>query len=148
MNEPQQGVIPHLVVEGASAAIDFYAKAFGARELMRVPEEGGERLMHAAITLNGATIYLMDDFPEHCPGDPTRGESGKGYSPRALGGSPVVLHLDVPDCDAAFAHAVAAGATARMEPWDAFWGDRYAQVVDPFGHAWSLAHRLPAGDPA
>jgi uncharacterized glyoxalase superfamily protein PhnB len=123
-------VIPHLVCEGAADAIEFYKKAFNAVEQMRMPGENG-RLMHAAITIGASTIMLADDFPEY-----------GGFGPKALKGSPVTLHLVVPDIDQAFQQAVDAGATVRMPPADMFWGDRYGQVVDPFGHHWSLATHI------
>jgi PhnB protein len=141
MTAPQhQGVIPHLIVEGGSEAIDFYKKALGATETMRLPAEDGKRLMHAELLVNGARVFLMDDFVEHrqeCGG-------GKMISPKSAGSTGTVIHLDVPDCDAAVKRAADAGATVAMPPWDAFWGDRYGQVLDPYGHAWSFAHRLPA----
>lgn len=140
MADQGQGVIPHLVVDDAAAALDFYATALGASELMRVPAEDGKRLMHAEIMINGAKLYLRDHFPEFASGE---GCSAQG-SPRSLGGTAVTLHLDVADCDAAVERASAAGATIAMPPTDAFWGARYAQVTDPFGHSWSFAHPLPA----
>ncbi len=139
MTDQPQGVIPHLVIEGASDAIEFYKKALGATEMMRLPAEDGKRLMHAAIIINGSHIYLMDDFPEYreqCSG-------GKIVGPKTAGASTFVLHLNVPNCDEAVKRAVDAGATIMMPPMDAFWGDRYGQVLDPFGHAWSFAHPLP-----
>jgi PhnB protein len=140
MSEQPQGVIPHLVVNGAAQAIEFYKKAFGATELMRVPAQDGKRLMHAALMINGAHVYLVDDFPEY------REQCGKGKitSPGTAGTTTSTLHLEVPDCDAAVKRAADAGATVMMEPIDAFWGSRYAQVMDPFGHFWSFAHPLPA----
>ncbi len=138
MAEQIQGVIPHLVIDGASDAIEFYKKALGATELMRVPAEDGKRLMHAAILVNGSHIYLMDDFPEYreqCSG-------GKIVGPKTAGASTFVLHLNVANCDEAVKRATDAGATIVMAPMDAFWGDRYGQVLDPFGHAWSFAHPL------
>jgi uncharacterized glyoxalase superfamily protein PhnB len=87
--------------------------------------------MHAAMTLGDSTIMLADDFPEH-----------GGLGPKALKGSPVTLHLYVPDVDAAFKQAVDAGASVRMPPADMFWGDRYCQVTDPFGHHWSIATHI------
>lgn len=122
-------VTPHLVVDDAAAAIDFYVKAFGATELGRVPGPDG-RLVHAALTLNGATVMLNDDFPEY--------NDGKSQTPRALGGSPVTIHLTVTDVEARFAQAVDAGAEVVMPLEDQFWGDRYGMVKDPFGHQWSL----------
>jgi PhnB protein len=132
-------LVPHLVVNGAIAAIEFYGKAFGAQELMRVPAEDGKRLMHASLAINGAQVYLVDDFVEY------REQCGRGrvIAPKEAGATGVMIHLDVPDCDAAVKRAVEAGAAILMEPWDAFWGDRYGQVIDPFGHVWSFANRLP-----
>ncbi len=129
-------VIPHLVCEGAADAIEFYKKAFNAVEQMRMPGENG-RLMHAAIRIGESTIMLADDFPEY-----------GGFGPKALKGSPVTLHLIVPNIDEAFQQAVDAGATVRMPPADMFWGDRYGQVVDPFGHHWSLATHIKDMTPA
>jgi uncharacterized glyoxalase superfamily protein PhnB len=129
-------VIPHLVCEGAADAIEFYKKAFNAVEQMRMPGENG-RLMHAAISIGESTIMLADDFPEY-----------GGFGPKALKGSPVTLHLSVPNIDEAFQQAVDAGATVRMPPADMFWGDRYGQVVDPFGHHWSLATHIKDMTPA
>lgn len=140
MTGQTQGVIPHLVIEGAADAIEFYKKALGATEVMRMPAEDGKRLMHAELLVNGSRVFLMDDFPEHrqeCSG-------GKILGPKAAGASTFVLHLEVPSCDEAVKRAADAGATIMMQPWDAFWGDRYGQVLDPFGHGWSFAHRLPA----
>ena len=118
---------PHLVCDGAADAIEFYVAAFGAQELMRLPGENG-RLMHAAISINGSSVMLVDE-------DRSYGL----LSPKALGGSPVTIHLIVPDVDAAFDRAVAAGATAGMPVAEMFWGDRYGVLEDPFGHLWSLA---------
>jgi PhnB protein len=138
MTDRQQGVIPHLVVDGAAAALEFYKQALGATETGRHTADDGKRLMHAEMTVNGAKIYLMDDFPEYYA------EHGDhAQPPKSAGFTSVVLHLDVDDCDAAVACAEAAGAKVVMPPWDAFWGLRYAQIVDPFGHAWSFAHPLP-----
>ena len=137
---PHPGVTPHLIVAGAAEAIDFYKAALGAVEVMRMPAEDGKRLMHAEIHVNGARVYLSDDFAEYreqCSG-------GKVVAPTVAGGTTSLIHLDVPDCDAATKRAADAGATAIMAPWDAFWGDRYAQVLDPYGHAWSFTHPLKA----
>jgi PhnB protein len=120
-------VTPHLVCEGAAAALAFYVQAFGAVELSRMPDPAG-RLMNAQLRIGDSVIMLNDDFPDYgLPG------------PLALQGTPVAIHLYVPDVDASFAQAVAAGATPVMEPADQFWGDRYAVVKDPFGHRWSMA---------
>lgn len=122
-----RSVTPHLVCEGAAAALDFYVTAFGAVEISRMPGPDG-RLMNAQMRIGDSMIMLNDDFPDYgLPG------------PLALQGSPVAIHLYVPDVDASFAQAVAAGATPLMPPADQFWGDRYAVVKDPFGHRWSIA---------
>jgi uncharacterized glyoxalase superfamily protein PhnB len=130
MDNQVQVVIPHLVCEGAADALEFYKKAFNAVETMRMPAPNG-RLMHAAITIGASTLMLADDFPEH-----------GGLGPKALKGSPVTLHITSPDVDAAFKQAVDAGASVRMPPADMFWGDRYCQVIDPFGHHWSIATHI------
>jgi PhnB protein len=127
--EVQPSVTPHLVVDNAAAAIDFYVKAFDAVELGRVPGPEG-KLVHAALQINGSTVMLNDDFPEM--------SGGKSMTPTALGGTPVTIHLTVTDVDAKFQQAVDAGATVVMPLEDAFWGDRYGVVQDPFGHQWSL----------
>jgi PhnB protein len=125
----EPAVSPHLVVDDAAAAIDFYVKAFDAVEMGRVPGPDG-RLVHAAIQINGSLIMLNDDFPEMC--------SGKSMTPKSLGGTPVTIHLTVNDVDARFQQALDAGATLVMPLDDQFWGDRYGVVADPFGHNWSL----------
>jgi PhnB protein len=140
MAEPVQIVTPHLVVSDANAAIEFYKKALGATETMRMPAEDGKRLMHSEIRIGGARIFVMDDFPEH------RGSHGVDavFPPDQIKGTSVTMHLEVENCDAAVRRAKDAGATVTLEPWDSFWGDRYARILDPFGHSWSFAHRLPA----
>jgi PhnB protein len=132
--EQPVGLVPHLTVDNAAKAIEFYTQAFGATEVHRMPAEDGRRLMHAQMTIDGSTLYLCDDFPEY--------RGGKSSSAKALGGTPVVIHRYVPDVDAAVARAARAGATVTMPPTDMFWGDRYAQVADPFGLTWSLATPL------
>jgi PhnB protein len=131
-------ITAHLVVKGAAEAIEFYKAAFGAVEVCRMPEENGPRLMHAELQVGGGRLFLCDDFPEYC--------GGKSRAP--AGPSPVTLHLDVPCCDTAIAQAAAAGATVTMPAADMFWGDRYGQVIDPFGHHWSFAHRLATAQAA
>jgi PhnB protein len=129
----KNGLIPHLVVNGGAKAIDFYKAALGAEEIARVATPDG-RIMHAALRVNGAYLMLCDDFPEHC-GGVARAPSGP---------SPITLHLNVEYADAAIAKAQAAGANVTMPAEDMFWGDRYGQVVDPFGHSWSFSHPLTA----
>ena len=120
-------VTPHLVCRGAAAAIDFYVRAFGAIERFRLPAPDG-RLMHACVQIGDSLLFLVDEMPEH-----------GALGPQALKGSPVTIHLLVQDADAVFGRAVQAGATVGMPLADQFWGDRYGQVVDPFGHRWSIA---------
>jgi PhnB protein len=122
-----QTVTPHLVCAGAAEAIEFYKKAFGAEEMMRLPGKDG-KLMHAAVQIRGAMIMLVDEMPEW-----------GALSPKSLKGTPVTIHLYVDDVDQFFARAVKAGATAKMPVTDMFWGDRYGVLVDPFGHSWSIA---------
>ncbi len=120
---------PHLVVDDAAAAIDFYVKAFDAVELARVPRPDG-KLVHASVRINGFMVMLNDDFPETC--------GGKSMTPTSLGGTPVTIHLTVDDVDTKFQRALDAGATVVTELTDQFWGDRYGMVADPFGHHWSM----------
>lgn len=125
--EGMHTLTPHIVCEGASDAIAFYKKAFNAQEMARLQGPNG-KVMHAAIRIGDSVLMLMDDFPEW-------GSLG----PKALKGSPVTLHLYMNDVDAAMKQAVEAGAQVTMPAADMFWGDRYGQVVDPFGHRWSIA---------
>jgi len=119
---------PHLVVKGASKAIEFYKKAFGAQEIGRMSGPDGKSILHADLKIGDSHVFLVDEMPEMgCRG------------PESTGGTPVTIHMYVEDVDAAFGKAVAAGATVRMPLADMFWGDRYGVLTDPFGHAWSLA---------
>ena len=125
-------IIPHLVVKGADAAIGFYKKALGAQELSRSPAMDGKRLMHAMLKIGDSVIFLADEFPE----------MGGCKAPAPKDGSPVTINLYVEDVDKVFNQAVAGGATVRMPPADMFWGDRYSQIVDPFGHIWAIATHI------
>lgn len=118
---------PHITCAGAAAAMEFYKKAFNAIEMYRLTGPDG-KLMHGSMQIGNSRLMLADDFPQW-----------GGLDPHALKGSPVTIHLQVEDVDAAFAQAVAAGATVSMPVADMFWGDRYGQVIDPFGHRWALA---------
>lgn len=121
-------VTPNLVVQDAAKAIDFYKKAFGAEERMRSPGPGGKGIMHAELKIGDSIVMLADEMPEMgC------------QSPKTLKGSPVGFFMYVADVDASFKRAVEAGAQAKMPVSDMFWGDRCGQVVDPFGHSWSMA---------
>jgi uncharacterized glyoxalase superfamily protein PhnB len=119
---------PHLIVKGASKAIEFYKKAFGAEEVGCMNAPDGKTVMHADLKIGDSHVFLADEFPEmDCRG------------PQSIGGSPVTIHMYVEDVDAAFGKAVAAGAQVKMPLADMFWGDRYGALKDPFGHCWSLA---------
>ena len=120
-------VTPYLVLSDAAGAIDFYKRALGAQELLRMPAPDG-KIMHAEIKVGDSPIMLSDEFPEYG----TR-------SPKSLGGTPASLYVYVENVDAVFNQAVAAGAKALMPLQDMFWGDRYAKLEDPFGHQWQLA---------
>ncbi len=111
-------------------AIAFYKKAFGAEELMRLPDPQG-KIMHACIRIGDSAVMLADENPE-CG----------GLGPKSLKGSPVTIHLQVEDADAAFQRAVAAGANVTMPLQDMFWGDRFSVIEDPFGHSWSIATHM------
>lgn len=126
-------ITPHLVCRGAADAIEFYKKAFGAVECARLPGPDG-RLMHAHITIGGAAVMLVDEYPEY--------PEQCALSPLALKGSPVTIHLYVPDVDATMAQAVVAGAKVTMPATDMFWGDRYGRLEDPYGHQWSIATHI------
>ncbi len=118
---------PYLTCTGAAEAIAFYKAAFGAEELICIPGQDG-RIMHACLSINGASVMLGDEFPE-------MGAVG----PNTLGGTPVSMHLVVDDVDAGMARAEKAGATVVMPADDQFWGDRFGMVKDPYGHMWSFA---------
>jgi uncharacterized glyoxalase superfamily protein PhnB len=132
--EGQRGLIPHLVCSPAKEAIEFYQRAFGGELSCCLMAPDGQRVMHAELLIDGEPLFLADDFPEYC--------SGASKTAIALGGTPVTIHRFVTDVDAAFAQAVAAGATCQMPVSDMFWGDRYGVLIDPFGHSWSLATHM------
>ena len=121
-------VTPHLVVRGAAQAIKFYEKAFDAQTMGVSEAPDGKLIMHAALKIGDSVVFLCDEMPEGCTS-----------SPQALGGTPVTLHLYVNDADEWFQRAVEAGAESVMPLMDAFWGDRYGVVKDPYGHSWSIA---------
>ena len=123
-------ITPHIVVQGAEAAAAFYRTAFGAEEVSRIPTPDG-RLMSVELRLGDGSLHLADEFPEMGV-----------LAPPSIGGTAVVLALAVEDVDAAFAAAVGAGATERQAPADMFWGDRHAQIEDPFGHRWNLGRHV------
>jgi PhnB protein len=120
-------VTPYLVVEDAVRAVDFYQRAFGAKEIMRMATPSG-KISHAELQIGDSMLMLSEEMP---------GSGNK--SPRSLGGSPVGIFLYLEDVDSVFNQATRAGAKVEMPLADMFWGDRYGKVVDPFGHSWSLA---------
>jgi uncharacterized glyoxalase superfamily protein PhnB len=120
-------VTPHLIIRDAAGAIEFYKKAFAAEEIIRMPAPDG-RVMHAEMKIGDSVIMIAEEFPEY-----------GNKSPQSLGGSPVTTHLYVTDTDAWMDRATKAGAKVTMPAMDAFWGDRYGKVEDPFGHHWSIA---------
>ncbi len=120
-------VTPYLCVDDAAAAIEFYKTAFGATETARLPDSKG-KIGHAEINIDGASIYISDEYPEIGV-----------LSPRSIGGSPVLLVLNVPDVDALFNRAVSAGAQVDRPLADAFDGAmRNGKLIDPFGHRWMI----------
>jgi PhnB protein len=121
---------PHIVVQGADRAAAFYREAFGAEELSRVPTPDG-RLMSVQLRIGDTMLHLADEFPEM-----------NVLAPPSLGGTPVVLGLEVADAQTVFAAAVAAGAEVRQPLGEVFWGDLHGQVEDPFGHRWNVAQHL------
>jgi PhnB protein len=120
-------ITPYLSVKDAAKAIEFYKRAFGAEETVRMPGPDGG-VMHAEIRIGDSIIMLGDESP-----------MGGCKSPQSLGGTTMGLHIYVKDVDAAFKKAVAAGAKVSMPLMDMFWGDRYGKLTDPFGHEWSIA---------
>jgi uncharacterized glyoxalase superfamily protein PhnB len=118
------GAVPYIYPSDASAALDFYARAFAAEVAGRMPAQDGKRLMHAHIYVNGGSIMMSDSFPEF--GHPVQVPAG------------FQIHLQVADGDLWWNRAVAAGCTVAMPFEDQFWGDRYGQLKDPFGITWSV----------
>src|SRR5262245_49032307 len=118
---------PYLIVKGAREAMAYYAKAFGATELVDMPGPGGS-VMHAEMQIGNARFMLSDESPE-------RGTK----SPKTLAGSAGSVMIYTEDVDATFKRAVDAGASVVMPVTDMFWGDRYGSVLDPFGHQWQIA---------
>jgi PhnB protein len=125
--EGYHSLTPYLIIRGATEAIEFYKKAFGATELFRFPAPEG-KIGHAEMKIGDSPIMLADEFPD------------MGYKgPQTLGGSAVSLMVYVDDVDATFTQAVGAGATVKEAVSDKFYGDRMGTVVDPFGHVWHVA---------
>ena len=132
--EGYHSVTPYLVVDDAEGAIDFYTRAFGAKEKFRMPM--GDRIGHAELVIGDSHVMLADEFPD-------MGHRG----PKAIGGSPVSLMLYVEDVDTTFKQALDAGAIEKRPLENQFWGDRMGTLTDPFGHVWSLATHVEEGPP-
>ena len=126
----------YLCVNDASSAIEFYSKAFGAREKFRLAEPGG-RVGHAEIDIGGITVMLAEEFPEI-----------NFRSPQTYGGTPVSIHLHVDNADDMIERAVAAGATIDIPIQDHFYGERSGCIRDPFGHRWNIGHHIEDVSPA
>ena len=122
-------LMPYLAVDDASAAIDFYQRAFGAKERGR--QAAGDSIMHAELEIGDSVIMLSDPFPQ-----------ASTKPPKELGGTSVSIMTYVEDTDAVYKQAIDAGATSLMEPDDMFWGDRLSSVQDPFGHSWTIATHI------
>lgn len=128
-------ITPHLIVSPARDAMAFYAQAFGAKPGLVMDGPGGV-IMHAELRIGDSIVMLADEQPPMSPHASAR------KSPKNLGGTASAVMLYVKDADAIYAKAVAAGATGVMPPADMFWGDRFGQIEDPFGHVWSIATHL------
>ena len=118
---------PYLTVNDCARAIDFYKRAFGAQEVMRMDAPGG-KIGHAELKIGDSRLMLADEMP---------GSGSK--SPQSLGGTCAGVFLYVDNVDTIFNQAVSAGAQVEMPLADMFWGDRYGKLIDPFGHSWSMA---------
>ena len=127
--EGYHSVTPYLVVDDAAKAIDFYARAFGAREVFRLPM--GDKIGHAEIIIGDSHVMLSDEWPDM-----------NMRGPKARGGATASMMVYVDDVDAMFAQALKAGGTADKDPENQFWGDRMGTLVDPFGHRWMLATHI------
>jgi PhnB protein len=123
-------ITPHIVVRSAERAAAFYRDAFGAEEITRIPVPDG-RLMSVQLRVGGGRLHLSDEFPEMGV-----------LAPPSIGGTAVVLALEVADAAAVFAQAITAGAEVRQPLADMFWGDRHGQLEDPFGHRWNVSQQL------
>lgn len=124
--EGYHSVTPYLAINGAAEALEYYKKAFGATEVLRMPH--GDRIAHAEIKIGDSFVMLADEFPDM-----------NHLGPKSRGGTTVSLMIYVPDVDAAFERAIAAGGTVQRPVADQFYGDRSGTLFDPFGHQWTLS---------
>jgi uncharacterized glyoxalase superfamily protein PhnB len=123
-------ITAHIIVQGAGRAAVFYRDAFGAEEIERIPTPDG-RLMSVQLQIGSSRLHVADEFPDMGV-----------LAPPSIGGTAVVLALEVADAEATYAQAVAAGAEVRQPLADMFWGDRHGQIEDPFGHRWNIYQHL------
>ncbi|QIF01603.1 VOC family protein [Roseimicrobium sp. ORNL1] len=123
-------VTPSLVIRNAAEALDFYKKAFDAKEVYRLGTPEG-KIVHGEIQIGDSRVMVSDEFPEW-----------ESFAPQSIGGTPATLLIYVDDVDAAYRQALEAGASKMSEPADQFWGDRMAGLYDPYGHRWSLATHI------
>lgn len=130
MPEGPRNITPHIVARDAAAAAEWYARALGAEEQSRVPLPGG-KLMSVELRFGDSTVMVADEFPEMGV-----------LSPLSLGGTYGALHLSTSDVDSLWERAVGAGAEVHQPLGDTFWGERFGQIIDPFGHRWSLAQHV------
>jgi PhnB protein len=128
--EGYRTLTPYLAVDDATKAIEFYERAFGAKERSRMPGPDG-KIAHAEIVIGDSVVMLSDPFPQSSVKPPTQ-----------IGGTTAGLFMYVKDVDAAYRRAIDAGATETMPPADMFWGDRFGTVTDPFGHSWQIATHI------
>jgi PhnB protein len=126
--------IPHLIVRDGMAALKFYREVFGAQEGHNMMAHDGERLMHGEIELDGHKLFVSDEFKAE--------EGGVCKTPQTLGGSSVRVTLQTDDADGVVERAVARGAKVIMPVADMFWGARYGQILDPYGHVWGINQQL------
>jgi PhnB protein len=129
--EGMHSIIPHLIIKGADKAVEFYKEVFGAEQIGPVSTMPDGKVMHALLKIGDSHLMMADEFPQ-----------STCRSPQSLGGSAVVLTLYVPDVDATWKKATEAGAQVVFPLSNQFWGDRYGQVRDPFGHVWALATHI------
>lgn len=122
---------PYLMFPDSAKAIAFFIEAFGAKERMRMQEDGGGRINHAELQIGDSVVMLADENP-----------AIHAYAPKHYGGSPISLMIYVEDCDTTYHRALAAGATSEREPADQPYGDRMAGILDPFGYKWWIGHPL------
>ncbi len=130
--EGYHSITPYLVVNNGVEAIEFYRRAFGAIEKYRHSSPDGKTIINAELRIGDSPILLSDEFSHE-------GGTESCRSPKSIGGSAVTIHIYTEDVDKVFNQAVSAGAKAVMPVMDMFWGDRYGQLVDPYGHIWSIA---------